>query len=67
MIRLYIIYDGRACGAQGTENAEVLYAVGTDRDEAIEAMSSYGQCSLYSYRNHTYRLTDERWEYDHGG
>jgi hypothetical protein len=62
--RFYIIYDGRACGAQGTDGASVLFAVGEDRTEAVEAMAMYGQCALYSYAQAGRTLSGERWECD---
>lgn len=68
MSRVYIIYDGRACGNQGTNNASILFAVGHDRKEATDYMETdiYGQCALYSYRygGHGTSLTDEQWEGD---
>lgn len=65
--RFFIIYDGRACGDQGTDDAAVLFAVGNDRQEAIAAMSDFGQCALYSYVRQQGMLTDERWECDEAG
>lgn len=64
--RQYILYDGRACGGQGTDNASVLEACDSD-EEAQEAKGDYGQMACYSYRLEPdgKTLVDERWEWDY--
>ena len=65
--RIFIIYDGRACGDRETDDAAILFNVGGDRQEAIDYMveDNFGQCALYSYNEEgATSLTDERWEGD---
>ena len=72
-MRKYILYDGRAMGGGGTENASVL----TFCDTMAEAKSwkgQFGPMACYSYRAVKYEgpthegnntLDDERWEWDY--
>lgn len=62
--RMYILYDGRACGGQGTDDATVLVACSSDR-EARGYKGDYGQMACYSYAVNGQELSDERWEWDH--
>ncbi len=64
MNRYYVIYDGRARGGQGTDDAAILFSVGYDRQEAEAAMTGYGDCALYSYVLVRGALIGERWERD---
>lgn len=62
--RLYILYDSRACGAQGTEDASVLEACEDDAD-ARSACGDYGAMACYSYAHGPdSTLVDEKWEWD---
>ena len=50
MARLYILYDGRACADQGTEDAAVMEASGNDEQEARKSVDMYGDIvACYSY------------------
>jgi hypothetical protein len=62
--RLYILYDSRACGAQGTEDASVLVAC-EDNKEARTYCGDYGAMACYSYAyDSDGSLIDERYEWD---
>ena len=63
--RTFILYDGRACGNQGTDDASVL--VGCDSDEEAQSYKGdFGGMACYSYaidkNNH---LVDQQWEWDY--
>ncbi len=64
MSRTYILYDGRACGAAGTEDASVLVACDSNR-EAKSYKGDYGQMACYSYAVNGDQLSDERWGWDY--
>lgn len=61
--RTYLLFDSRACGAQGTEDASVLVACESNR-EAKSYKGDYGAMACYSYRDDNGTLIDERWEWD---
>lgn len=62
--RLFILYDSRACGAQGTEEASVLVAC-EDNKEARSYCGDYGAMACYSYAHgDSGTLIDEQWEWD---
>lgn len=63
MKRTWILYDGRACGGQGTEDASVLVCCGSNQ-EAKSYRGEYGDMACYSYAEKGTELTDERWEWD---
>ena len=62
--RMYILYDGRACGAAGTEDASVLVACGSNK-EAHYHRGEYGEMACYSFAVAGDKLVDERWEWDY--
>ena len=71
--REFILFDGRATGGQGTEDALALLSCQT-RQEAWREASMYSECACYSYEigvvafvhdSQVAELTDERWEFDH--
>jgi hypothetical protein len=64
--RLYILYDGRACADNGTEDASVLVACGSN-GEAKSYCGEFGQMACYSYREDNGTMVDERWEWDYHG
>ena len=63
--KLYIVYDGRACGDQGTDDAMVMVSCDS-LEEARSYNGDYGQVAIYSYdiyaRN---QLKNERWVEDY--
>ncbi len=61
--RLYILYDARACGDQGTDDAAVLCTAGTDSEARGDA-KMYGETACYSYAILGKNLEDERWKWD---
>jgi len=62
--RLYLIYDGRAAGGQGTEDAMVMVASGNSEEDARKDAKEHGDISsCYSYKDGD-KLTDEKWEWD---
>ena len=63
--RLYVLYDDRACGAQGTEDATVLVSCESE-EEALSYRGDFGPMACYSYAiGPGDQLEDERWEWDH--
>lgn len=64
--RYYILYDGRACGAVGTEDATCLVFCDYEA-EARSYKGDFGTMACYSYSaNHEKNeLTDEKWEWDY--
>lgn len=68
MSRMFILYDGRACGGRGTDDASVLVACDTE-EEAKGYFGKYGDMACYSYAK-SYKkskrlLIGERWEWDY--
>lgn len=65
--RFYVLYDGRACGNQGTYDATCLASSGPE-EEALEDRELFGcQLACYSYAIQGDTLTDEKWEWDYEG
>lgn len=69
MKRLWILYDSRACGGVGTDNAVVLVACDSNK-EAQSYKGEYGSMACYSYKiekrsNGKEYLVDEQWEWDY--
>ena len=62
--RSYILYDSRACGVQGTEDACVLVSCESD-EEAQSHKGDFGSMACYSYEIKGNELVDERWEWDY--
>ena len=62
--RLYILYDSRACGAQGTDDASVL-STADSLEEARRDTDMFGACACYSYDTNGKYLIDARWEFDY--
>ena len=66
--RIWILYDGRACGGVGTEDAMVLVAC-TSEKEAKSYKGDFGDMACYSYseivENGKNMLVDEKWEWDY--
>lgn len=61
--RYYMLFDGRACGGRGTDDAVVLVSSGSQKEARKDAkLFSEGAC--YSYRVEGDLLKDERWEWD---
>jgi len=61
--RMWLLYDGRACGGVGTDRAICLVACISNR-QAKRYRTWYGSCACYSYAEDGENLTDERWEWD---
>lgn len=61
--RTYILWDSRACGGVGTDDASVI-EVCADEQEAREYGGESGGAACYSYADVGANLTDERWEWD---
>jgi len=61
--RKFILYDGRACADQGTEDASVLVAC-EDEAEAKNYKGEFGAMACYSYRLDGTMLVNEQWEWD---
>jgi len=66
MDRVYILYDGRACGDQGTDDASPLVVCGRNK-EAKGHKGDFGAMACYSYRKDGKKLVDEQWEWDYRG
>lgn len=67
MSRMFIIYDGRACGGAGTDDAAVCDTATSDREARSRARSGdYGaSVACFSYRtDQPGIMDDERWEWD---
>lgn len=64
--RLYILYDSRACGDQGTSEASVLVVCESNK-EAKNYKGQWGAMACYSYESKDGELLDERWEWDFYG
>jgi len=64
--RTYILYDSRACGDQGTEDASVFDTADSNK-EAKSLKGDYGAMACYSCRKDGNQLVDERWEWDYRG
>jgi hypothetical protein len=62
--RAWILYDERACNAQGTDEATVLVACDSET-EAVSYKGEFGAMACYSYAVHGKTLTDEQWEWDY--
>lgn len=63
-MRVYILYDARACGGRGTNGAAVLEMCFT-MAAAREAEGDYGTMACYSYAMNGKPLEDEKWEWDY--
>lgn len=61
--RSFVLYDSRACGSQGTEEASVLVCCESNR-EAKSYKADFGAMACYSYRVDGKNLVDEQWEWD---
>jgi len=61
--RVYILYDGRASDAMGTDEASVLVACESD-EEALSYRGEYGGMSCYSYDEDGSNLINERFEWN---
>ena len=61
--RVYILYDSRAAGGVGTEEASVLVAC-DDEEEAKSYQGEFDAMSCYSYCDKNGQLTDEQFEWD---
>lgn len=67
--REYILYDARACGGAGTDDATVLVACNSNK-EAESYKGDYGAMACYSYAvekgaDGKRMLVDEQWEWDY--
>jgi hypothetical protein len=63
-MRLYFLYDARACGGVGTDDATVL-TCGESLEEVREDAKDYGGGAIYSYSNSADgSMRDEKWEED---
>ena len=61
--RIYLLYDGRACGGVGTDDAICVEACG-EQDACFESAPHYDDCACYSFHAEGRELSDERWEWD---
>jgi len=61
--KLYILYDGRACGNNGTDDALVLCTAQSEA-EALQDADMFGETACYSYDAKGKTLTNEKWEWD---
>lgn len=61
--RRFILYDSRACGAQGTGDASMFVVCRSNR-EAKSYKGDFGAMACYSYRVDKTHLIDEQWEWD---
>ena len=60
--RVYILYDSRAAGGVGTEEAsEITFC--NNEEEAKSCRGQFRGMSCYSYLDND-QLTDQRWEWD---
>lgn len=61
--RLYMLYDGRATGARGTDTASVLFTSRSYQD-VLDLRNGYADVACYSYRQGEEYLEDEQWHWD---
>ncbi len=61
--RVYLLYDARACGGVGTDDAICVEACGT-QDACFNSAPDYGDCACYSFHAEGRELSDDRWEWD---
>ena len=61
--RLYILYDGRACGNCSTDDAVVLVSCSSD-EEARSYDGDFGDMACYAYTVRGEALCNERWVWD---
>lgn len=64
MARLWILYDSRACGDSGTDDASVLVSCQSNK-EAKSYKGDFGSMACYSYEIKGKNLVDEQWEWDY--
>ena len=62
--RMWVLFDGRACGGVGTSDASVLVICESEA-EARCHRGDFGSMAAYSYRKEGSDLVDERWEWDY--
>ncbi|MCI0537689.1 MAG: hypothetical protein L0Z50_20945 [Verrucomicrobiales bacterium] len=62
--RKYVIYDARACGGQGTDQARLCDVADSNTEARRCHQGIYGAVACYSYRVNGKKLVDERWEWD---
>lgn len=61
------MWDSRACGSQGTDDAQVMVSCKSLK-EARSYNGDYGQVAIYKYRiNEKGELVDEEWVEDFYG
>lgn len=63
--KLYVLYDERACGAQGTDDAVVLctaYSIKEAEDDAT--MFGVTACYSYDVDEEGRTVLNEQWEFD---
>lgn len=63
MTKIFLVYDGRACGGIGTDNATVM-VVCESLKEARNCQEDYGQCAIYEYEDRNGTLVNEQWVED---
>ena len=69
MKKLWVIYDGRACGGDIPEEACIFIACDSN-EEARSCVENYGDCACYSYKlgpkdtEGRTTLIDPEWEWD---
>jgi hypothetical protein len=62
-MKQYILYDSRAAGGLGTDDASVLVACESEA-EAKSYKGEFGGMSCYSYDIVDSKLVNEKWEWD---
>jgi len=62
-MKMWILYDGRACGNAGTDDASVLVACDSAK-EADVYKGDYGSMACYSYDIVDGKLVNRQWEWD---
>lgn len=64
--RFFILFDSRACGDAGTDDAAVLVACDGGDKEAQTYKGDFGDMAAYSYEvTKKNELINERWEWDY--
>lgn len=62
--RMYLIFDGRACGGAGTDGVTCLDTASDLKEAQGSAVLQGRDCAIYSYDDQGSKLVNERWVQD---
>ena len=63
MKKVFIVYDGRACGGKDPSECTVMTVCNTLAEAKNEAVE-YGETAIFSYDDDNGTLINEKWECD---